>query len=144
MVSTFVTQSRIASLTASLSVAVPDVTDRTSAPRARIRRTFGRLAADVLLAHVDDAREAEQGAGRGGGDAVLAGAGLGDDPGLAQAPGEQRLAEGVVDLVGAGVGEVLALEVEPDAGIRQAAGSRRPRRARAAASEHSPASRSAR
>ena len=38
---TFVTQSRIASLTASLSVAVPEVTERTSAPSARIRRTFG-------------------------------------------------------------------------------------------------------
>ena len=41
MVATFVTQSRIASLTASLSVAVPDVTARTSAPRLRMRRTFG-------------------------------------------------------------------------------------------------------
>ena len=39
--STLVTQSRIASLTASLSVAVPDVTERTSAPSARIRSTFG-------------------------------------------------------------------------------------------------------
>ncbi len=41
MVATFVTQSRIASLTASLSVAVPEVTERTSAPSARIRSTFG-------------------------------------------------------------------------------------------------------
>ena len=37
------------------------------------------LAAHVLLAHVDDALEAEQRADRGGGDAVLAGAGFGDD-----------------------------------------------------------------
>ena len=70
----------------------------------------GLLAADVLLAHVDDALEAEQRAGGGGGDAVLAGAGLGDDPRLAHALGEQRLAERVVELVRAGVVEVLALE----------------------------------
>ena len=56
---------------------------------------------------------------------MLAGAGLGDDPRLAEAPGEQRLAERVVDLVGAGVGEVLALEVEADRGDRVAA-ARRP------------------
>ena len=73
----------------------------------------GPLPLDVLGAHVDDARQVEQRAGRGGRDAVLAGAGLGDDPGLAEPPGQQRLAERVVDLVGAGVGEVLALEVEP-------------------------------
>jgi len=42
---------------------------------------------------------------------MLAGARLGDHPVLAHAPGEERLAEGVVDLVGAGVAEVLAFEV---------------------------------
>src|SRR5690606_28489707 len=42
--------------------------------------------------------------------AVLAGAGLGDDPALAHAAGQQRLADGVVDLVRAGVVQVLALE----------------------------------
>src|SRR5207247_2263432 len=72
----------------------------------------GRLALDVDLAHVDDALEAEHGADGGGGDAVLAGAGLGDDAALANAAGEEALAEGIVDLVGAGVGEVLALEVD--------------------------------
>ena len=61
----------------------------------------------------------EQGAGRGGGHAVLAGAGLGDDARLAEAPGQERLAERVVDLVGARVGEVLALEVQAEVrGIR--------------------------
>ena len=74
----------------------------------------GCLAPDVLLAHVHDARQAEQGAGRGGRHAVLAGTRLRDDPGLAEAPREQRLAERVVDLVGTRVGEVLALEVQPD------------------------------
>ena len=51
------------------------------------------------------------------GDAVLAGAGLGDDPPLAQPPGEQRLADRVVDLVRAGVVQVLALQ--PDARARR-------------------------
>ena len=69
-----------------------------------------RLPAGVLLAHVDGAVEAEQRAGGRRRDAVLAGAGLGDDALLAHLLGEQRLAEHVVDLVAAGVGEVLALE----------------------------------
>ena len=75
----------------------------------------GALAADVLLAHVDMALEAEPGAHRGRGDAVLAGAGLGDDPALAQPPGQQRLADRVVDLVGAGVVQILALQPDPHA-----------------------------
>ena len=82
----------------------------------------GALALDVLGAHVDDARQVEQRAGGGGRDAVLAGAGLGDDAGLAEPARQQRLAERVVDLVGAGVGEVLALEVEAEAGDRGRAG----------------------
>ena len=70
------------------------------------------LAAHVFLAHVDDAVEAEEGADGGGGDAVLARAGLCDDALLAHAAGEEALAEGVVDLVGPGVEEVFALEVD--------------------------------
>src|SRR6185369_7183619 len=42
--------------------------------------------------------------------AVLAGAGLGNDAGLAHPFGQQPLAETVVDLVRAGVAEVLALD----------------------------------
>ena len=53
--------------------------------------------------------------GGGGGHAVLAGPGLGDDRRLAHVPGQQRLAEHVVDLVGAGVGQVLPLQQHPDA-----------------------------
>ena len=68
------------------------------------------LPAHVLGAHVHGALEVEQGAGGGGGHAVLAGAGLGDHAALAHALREQRLPEDVVDLVGAGVAEVLALE----------------------------------
>ena len=56
--------------------------------------------------------ETEARAGGGGGDAVLAGAGLGDDAGPAHAPGEQDLAHDIVDLVGAGVIELVALEVD--------------------------------
>jgi hypothetical protein len=47
-----------------------------------------------------------------------AGAGLGDDPRLAHALGQQRLADRVVDLVRAGVVEVLALEPDLAAGLR--------------------------
>ena len=82
------------------------------------------LALDVLGAHVHDAGQAEQGAGGGRRDAVLAGAGLGDHSGLAEAAREQRLAERVIDLVGAGVGEVLTLEVEAEARRDGAAGGR--------------------
>ena len=69
-----------------------------------------RLARHVVGAHVDVALEPEQRADGRGRDAVLPGAGLGDDPPLPHADREQRLAERVVDLVRAGVREVLALE----------------------------------
>ena len=64
-----------------------------------------RLAADVLSTHVHDAFEVEERAGGRRRDAVLACPGLGDDPSLAEAAGQERLAEGVVDLVGTGVVE---------------------------------------
>ena len=70
----------------------------------------GRLAADVLHAHEDRTLEAEQRGGGGRRNAVLPGAGLGDHALLAHALGEQQLAERVVDLVRAGMTEVLALE----------------------------------
>ena len=56
--------------------------------------------------------QAEAGAERGGGDAVLAGAGLGDDALLAHAHRQQDLAEHVVDLVRAGVVQLVALQVD--------------------------------
>ena len=80
------------------------------------------LALHVGRAHVDDALEAETGADRRGRGTVLAGAGLGDDALLAHADGEQRLADDVVDLVGAGVEHVLAFEV--DAGAADMLGQR--------------------
>ncbi len=111
---------------------------------ARARACAGRwaLALDVLGAHVHDARQVEQGAGGGRGDAVLAGAGLGDDPGLAQAPGQQRLPQRVVDLVGAGVGEVLALEVQAE--LRDGGGAADGPASPAASQATAPARRSAR
>ena len=70
----------------------------------------GRLAFDVGGAHVNHALQAQARGHRGAGDAMLAGAGFGNDPGLAHAAGQHGLADGVVDLVRAGVVEVFALE----------------------------------
>ena len=72
----------------------------------------GLLPLDVGRAHIDDAGHVEERADRGGGDAVLAGAGLGDDAALAHAARQQDLAHRVVDLVRAGVVEVLALQID--------------------------------
>src|SRR5262245_60262465 len=55
---------------------------------------------------------AEAGGDRCGGDTVLACACLGDDPFLAHPLCQKNLAEAVVDLVAAGVVQVLALEVD--------------------------------
>ena len=83
------------------------------------------LAAHVFGAHVDDALESEESADGGGGDAVLAGSGFGDDAVLAHAAREKRLADAVVDLVGSGVEEVFALEVDlralPSLSVRRSA-----------------------
>ena len=79
---------------------------------------IGRLTLDVLGAHVHHAFHAVAGGHGGGGHAVLAGTGFGDHPLLAHALGQQRLANGVVDLVRPGVVEVFALEVD----LRAAAG----------------------
>ncbi len=62
-------------------------------------KDVGRLAGHVDGAHVDHALDAEQrGRGRGG-DAVLAGAGFGDDTLFAHALHQQRLSQRVIDLV---------------------------------------------
>ena len=78
--STLVTQSRIASLIASLRVrAAGRDGDDLRAEQAH-PGDVERLPAGVLLAHVDHALQARAGRGGGGRDPVLAGAGLGDDP----------------------------------------------------------------
>ena len=94
--SMLVTQSRNASLIASFSVRVPAVTGRDLGAEQAHAIHVDRLAPHVLLAHVDDALQPEHRAHRGRGDAVLAGAGLGDDPPLAHAlrraaPGRRAL-----------------------------------------------------
>ena len=68
-----------------------------------------RLADGIFLSHEDDAFHAHERRGGGGGYAVLTGAGLGNQAGLAHFFGEQSLSEHVVDLVRAGVVQILAL-----------------------------------
>ena len=90
------------------------------------------LARDVLHAHVDDALHAvARGDGRRG-HTVHSRAGLGDDARLAHALGEQRLADGVVHLVRAGVIQVFALDVDLRAADRFGEALRVVDRARAA------------
>ncbi len=73
------------------------------------------LARDVVGAHVDDALQPEERTGRGGRHPVLAGAGFRNHPGLPHPARQQHLSHGVVDLVRAGMGEVLALEEHTNA-----------------------------
>ena len=68
------------------------------------------MAGGIDRTHVDHALQAQQRAGGGGGNSGLTRPGLGNDPGLAHLTGQQCLAEDVVDLVRAGVVEILALE----------------------------------
>ncbi len=72
----------------------------------------GHLPLDVDRAHVDHAGQAEAGGDGGRGHAVLAGAGLGDDAFFAHASRQQDLADAVVNLVRAGVVQLLALEID--------------------------------
>jgi hypothetical protein len=51
-------------------------------------------------------------ADRRGGHTVLTGTGLGDDPGLPQALGQESLPDGVVDLMRSGVGQAFQLDVD--------------------------------
>ena len=68
-----------------------------------------RLPFAIHRSHVNHAFQSEHRGDGGGGDAMLARAGLGDDARLAHAPGEQDLADAIVDFVRAGVEQVLAL-----------------------------------
>ena len=70
------------------------------------------LPAHVLAAHVDDAFETEPRADGRRRNPVLSRPGLRDDALLAEPSREHRLAERVVELVRAGVEEILALQVE--------------------------------
>ena len=78
-------------------------------------RDVERLPFHVDRAHINDAFAAETRGDGGGGDAVLARAGLGDDALLAHAAREQDLTERVVDFVRAGVEQVFAFQINPGA-----------------------------
>ena len=69
------------------------------------------LAFHVHRPHVDRAIEAEPRSSGSGGDAVLAGSCLCNDAGFPHAAGEEDLADRVVDLVRAGVEQILALQI---------------------------------
>ena len=72
------------------------------------------LAFHIDCAHVDGAVHAEAGANGGGGDAVLAGSGFGDDAFFAKAFGEEDLADGVV------VGSAIVNTIKDNLGNRDA------------------------
>ena len=74
-------------------------------------KDIGCLSLDIGLAHIDNAGQAEPRAHGRCGDAVLTSAGFRDDAGFAHPPGQQDLAHGVVDLVRAGVVELISLEI---------------------------------
>ena len=75
-------------------------------------RDVGRLPRHVVRAHVNDALETEERAHGRRGHAMLSRPGLRDDALFAHPLGQQGLAERVVDLVGSGVVEVLALQID--------------------------------
>ncbi len=94
-------------------------------PQAFHPEDVGPLARHVHLAHVNGAAKAETRGHGGRGHAMLAGAGLGDDARFAHALDEQSLAHDVVGLVGAGVVQVFALDVDLRAAEMARSGSRR-------------------
>ena len=79
------------------------------------------LPGHIHLAHVHRAVHPQQRRRGRCGHAVLAGAGLGHEAGLAHALGQERLSQHVVDLVGAGVVEILPLEQQAQAQLRRQA-----------------------
>ena len=107
---TLLTQSRIASLIASLRVRLPEVTGAYLCPHQLHAVDVGRLPSYIFFAHVDNTFESQHGANGGHSDPMLAGARLGDNPGLAHALGQQSLSQGVVNFMGAGMGQVFALQ----------------------------------
>ena len=111
MLRTFVTQSRMASLTASFKRLLARVNRHDFRAEHLHAIDVEHLPLAIHRAHVDDAFQPEHRGDGGGGHAVLARAGLGDDARLAHALGQQDLAHGVVDLVRAGVEQVFALEI---------------------------------
>ena len=75
-------------------------------------KDIGGLTADVLGPHIDQALQAQHRANGGGGDPVLPGAGFGDNARLAHIFRQQRLPQGIVDFMGAGMGQILPFQVD--------------------------------
>ena len=73
---------------------------------------IGVLALHIGCPHKHLALHVHQCAHGGCGHTVLSGSRLGDDTCLAHTLGKQNLTDGVVDLVGTGVVQVFALQVE--------------------------------
>ena len=69
-----------------------------------------RLTTRIDLTHVDAALQAEHGAHRSGGHTMLSRASFSNDTGLTHALDQQSLPKRIVDLVGAGMVEILTLE----------------------------------
>jgi hypothetical protein len=78
---------------------------------------IGALAFDVFRSHVDHGLEPEDGPGQRGRDAVLSRPGFGDEAALAQARGQEPLAQRLVRLVGATMEQILPLEPQVGAGV---------------------------
>ena len=91
----------------------------------------GRLPRDICRAHEDHAGQAKPCADRCRRHPVLARAGLGDDPGLTHPHREQDLPDAIVDLVRAGVVELVALEPDLRAAKHFCQSGRKIERARA-------------
>ena len=112
---TLVTQSRIASLIASLSVRVPEfhTTDNFGAEQTHAEN-IQPLALHIFRAHVHSTHSIPSRAATVAcnGDTVLTSAGLGNDAALSHACGQQTLAEAVVNFVCARVQQVFALDVD--------------------------------
>ena len=81
--------SRMASDTASFSVAVPVFTGTTSAPKRRIRYTLRAWRTVSFLPHKDHALHPHEGGGSGGSHPVLPRPRLGDQAGLAHPLGQK-------------------------------------------------------
>ena len=73
------------------------------------------LTLHIQCTHIHTAGHIHQCAHGGSGHSVLSGTGLGYDALLSHAPCKQYLPDGIVYLVGTGVVQILALEVEPAA-----------------------------
>ncbi len=76
-------------------------------------RDIQRLTLHIHDSHVDDTFESEPCRHCSGRDPVLSGTGLGDDPPLSHSPAKNRLADGVVNLVRAGMQQILAFQINP-------------------------------